>query len=84
MEGHFDFKKFLNDVGDNGSAFVKKTGFAFNTPYYWSKLSTDEGIAQKMILKMIEVYPQVDLSLYFPTHKKIIDAKHKANASIKK
>ena len=70
MEGHFDFKKFLNDVGDNGSAFVKKTGFAFNTPNYWSKLSTDEGIAQKMILKMIEVYPQVDYHYIFQRTKK--------------
>lgn len=69
----FDFKKFLSDNGLTAKELVDTTGYNKNTFTKWSNLESDTKIPQDFILSILKNYPNINLSIYFPTHAAILE-----------
>lgn len=67
-------KDYLRANNIKAKDIAEKTGYNKNTITNWIKLDSDEKFPQDFILKLLELYPDTDLTKYFSTHHKILKA----------
>lgn len=72
MNKPFALKTFIKDNNLTAKELADKSGYNKNTITNWSKLNDDSKIPQNFILFLLESYPDIDLTKYFPVHAKII------------